>query len=123
MTIVLKRRSVLSGIAAASAAAILAARPVSLSQAAAQRPAIHQVEIHGFKFEPASLAVRPGDTITWTNRDLVPHTATARDGHWDTGRIGKGETASLVVEAGMAGDYFCRFHLAMKACVEILPAA
>ena len=122
MTIVLKRRSVLSGFAAASAAAILASRPGALAHDGVEHAATHEVEIRGFKFEPASLTARPGDTITWTNRDLVPHTATAHDGRWDTGRIGKGETASMVFEAGMAGDYFCRFHPAMKARLEIFPA-
>ena len=44
---------------------------------AAQRDARHAVAIHRFAFEPATLTISRGDTVTWTNRDTAPHTATA----------------------------------------------
>ena len=35
-------------------------------------PAIHQVEIKGFAFEPSRIEVRAGDIVEWINRDFAP---------------------------------------------------
>ncbi|MFY0612839.1 MAG: cupredoxin family copper-binding protein [Hyphomicrobiaceae bacterium] len=75
----------------------------------------HIVEIEKFKFVPEQLTVRLGDTIKWINRDIAPHTATARDRTWDTKRLKKGEAMSVVVSEGMQMDYFCLYHPHMKA--------
>ena len=82
--------------AAASAAAVTQAARAAVAKN-------HMVEIRGFKFVPDTLAVAPGDTITWTNRDLAPHTATSVDEGWDTGEIGQDESVMLDVTDDMAG--------------------
>ena len=64
----------------------------------------HLVEIQGFKFHPDKLRVRAGDRITWSNRDIAPHTATAKDESWDTGEIRKDQARSLRVTPDMSGD-------------------
>lgn len=74
----------------------------------------HEIEITNFAFVPATVDARVGDTITWINRDIVPHTATGEDDSWDTGSINSNESKSLVVTAEMVSDYFCRFHPTMK---------
>ena len=114
------RRHVLTGVAAASAAAVLAPGSMTAALAGQDGPREHHVEIHKFKFSPAELTVKPGDTITWTNHDIAPHTATARDKTWDTGTIKKGEAGSIVATADMPTDYFCRFHPQMKASLKLL---
>jgi len=81
----------------------------------------HTIEIKSLKFVPAELTVRLGDKVTWINRDIAPHTATANDKSWDTKRLKKGEAMSLVVTAEMKADYFCRFHPNMKARLVIAP--
>jgi plastocyanin len=68
---------------------------------------------------PDRLNVRAGDTVTWVNRDIAPHTATAADNSWDTGTLRKGEQATLEVRPGMAADYVCRFHPAMKGTLKV----
>lgn len=75
----------------------------------------HHIEIRGFRFTPDIVTVKPGDTIIWTNLDIVPHTATAADNSWDTGEIIKGEAKKMRVTKTFSPDYFCRFHPAMKA--------
>ena len=111
------RRFVLKGIVAALAATVLS--PVSKAAAGMQQPQTHQVKITKFKFIPDTLTVRPGDTITWTNTDFVPHTATADDKSWDTGKIAKNDSASVVVGIDFRATYFCRFHPNMKASLEV----
>ncbi len=81
--------------------------------------ATHQVSIQGMKFSPANIAVAPGDVIVFTNMDSAPHTATANNGSWDTGRLNRGESAQLQVTAGMDGNYFCAFHRNMKGSFTI----
>ena len=76
----------------------------------------HAVEIKGMKFVPAEIEVAAGDTITFTNADAAPHTATADDGSFDTGRLAKGESATVTVAAGDHA-YKCLVHPMMKGKV------
>jgi len=77
----------------------------------------HIVEITKFTFSPGKLQVSEGDSITWINRDIVPHTATAENGEWDTGTLMQDESRTLVVTAAMQPTYFCQFHINMRASV------
>lgn len=73
-----------------------------------------RVEIAGFAYRPASIAVKPGDTIEWVNKDRVRHTATATDRSWEV-VIPAGATGRIKLGDGRSADYFCRFHPNMRA--------
>jgi plastocyanin len=75
----------------------------------------HAVEIKGMKFSVKSLNVAVGDTVTFTNTDGAPHTATANDGSFDTGRLNKGQSATVTITAAGVFAYFCAVHPSMKA--------
>lgn len=75
------------------------------------------VEIRGFQFVPSELVVSKGDTITWINRDISPHTATSTDASWDTGTLLQGESRTLIVSESFQSDYLCIFHVNMKGRV------
>lgn len=79
----------------------------------------HVVEITGLEFVPNTIDVSPGDTITWMNRDIVPHTATSVDGSWDTGVLNQNESKSVVVSQNMTSAYLCRFHVNMSGTVVL----
>lgn len=79
----------------------------------------HTVEIRKFKFVPAQLTVRVGDSIVWINRDIAPHTATATDGSWDTGTIRKDESITTTVSSAITGSYYCRFHRSMRGELKL----
>ena len=74
----------------------------------------HRVVIEEMRFAPARLTVAPGDTVSWINRDFVPHTATAADRSWNSGTLEQGDRWSLVVEDGGSIDYTCLFHPTMS---------
>lgn len=76
-------------------------------------PQQHVIEIQGFQFQPLQSSLQPGDTVTWVNRDLAPHTATAVDNSWSTGELKQGERGSVVVTDDMQAAYRCRYHPAM----------
>jgi YVTN family beta-propeller protein len=75
-------------------------------------------EISGFAFTD-TIRVRAGQTVTWTNRDPVPHTVTSDDGLWDSGDIAAGVSFShrFVVPGTYA--YHCGYHPAMQATVVV----
>lgn len=93
-----------------------AATALTLAFAFPALAANHNVTIQGMKFSPASISVKAGDTITFTNKDSAPHNATADDGSFATPRLGKGESAKVTVPAG-AHDYICTIHPMMKGKV------
>lgn len=79
----------------------------------------HHVEIRSFEFVPEHLSVKVGDTIVWTNFDIVPHTATADDLSWDTETLEQNTSGRITVVEGMTADHFCGFHPHMKARLQI----
>ena len=82
---------------------------------------LHHVVIHQFLYEPAALTVARGDTVEWTNRDIVPHTATATPRAWDSGDMQPGASARVVSKASGSFDYGCSYHTNMKAHLTVSP--
>lgn len=78
----------------------------------------HVVTMEGMKFEPATLHVKPGDKVTWRNKDVVPHTATAK-GVFDSGAIAPGKSWTWTVKGKGAKGYVCVYHPGMKGTVEL----
>jgi len=78
----------------------------------------HIVEIRDFGFHPQRILVSPGDTIVWINRDIVPHTATAKDGRWGSEDLEEGESWEMVVKQRGIRSYFCEFHPNMRGVME-----
>jgi plastocyanin len=77
------------------------------------------------KFEPASLTVPKGTTVTWRNASSVEHTVTDDPGKaanqadaglptgaeaWDSGMIAPGQTFQHTFEAPGTYHYFCIPH-------------
>lgn len=91
-----------------------AAAGISMLLAFPALAADHAVAIQGMKFAPANLTVAVGDTVTFTNMDAAPHTATANDGSFDTGRLNRGESATVTINSAGTFDYICAIHPAMK---------
>jgi plastocyanin len=83
----------------------------------------HRVVIEGMRFTPQVLQVRPGDTITWENRDMVAHNVTARTGSVRSGDLQPGQSWRYKVERGASFDYLCTLHPMMTGRVEFEAAA
>ncbi|MFT5446510.1 MAG: plastocyanin [Gammaproteobacteria bacterium] len=103
---------------AAAAAIILPGKTLAASTSGAG-PTHHTVKIQQFVFSPASLPVRTGDRVTWVNLDIVPHTATADDGSWDTGQLVPQASVEIEVTQTMRNTDYCRFHPTMEARLDI----
>ncbi|CDX39840.1 conserved exported hypothetical protein [Mesorhizobium sp. SOD10] len=101
-------------------------RPLALAPALAAAliasPALAatiEVTIDKLVFSPASVQAKVGDTIEWTNIDILAHTATVKGG-WDVMIPAKSKGKVTLTAAG-AVDYFCRFHPNMKGHIEVAP--
>ena len=83
---------------------LMAAEPTS-------QPA-NQVVIDNFTFEPQVLTVSAGATVTWINRDDVPHTATAKEKprEFDSKALDTDEKYSHTFKAKGTYAYFCAVH-------------
>jgi len=79
----------------------------------------HEVRIEGMKFVPARIEVHRGDTVTWVNQDLVPHTVTAQKAGLESGQIDHDKRWTY--KASKAGEipYVCRFHPGMRGILVV----
>ncbi len=85
----------------------------------AKMPSGDAVEIVEFGFEPEELTVPAGTTITFTNQDKAPHTATADDSSFDTESLKEGDSAQETFDEPGTYSYYCRFHAFMKGAVVV----
>ena len=88
----------------------------------AEAPAAAEVpvDIRDFAYSPNPIEIAAGDTVTWTNQDEVPHTATGEDRNvLQSGTISPGASFSQSFpEAGEFG-YFCEFHPNMTGTIVV----
>jgi plastocyanin len=90
----------------------------TLATATVAQAATHVVTIEAMAFSPATLTIRRGDTVVWNNKDVVPHTATAR-GQFDSGNIAAGKRWSHAMGKAGSYRYVCAYHPGMVATVVV----
>jgi plastocyanin len=92
-----------------------------LVQPAAVGAAGASVTINNYQFTPRSIAVLPGTTITWTNRQADDnHTVTSDTGVFDSGAIKKADgTFSLTFSTAGTFAYHCTLHSTMHGTVVV----
>jgi plastocyanin len=103
------RRSIalllLSGVAMLAIAC--SSKPAKLA------PQEHKVLIQDFKFQPADLKVNVGDTVVFTNADMMPHNAVS-EGKFHSDKIEQGKSWKYVATEKGTFDYICTYHPNMK---------
>ena len=79
-----------------------------------------EIAMENLVISPAEVSAKVGDTITWINKDVFAHTATAKNGDFDVTLPPNKSAASVLKKAGTV-DYYCRYHPNMKATLKIEP--
>jgi plastocyanin len=79
-----------------------------------------QITMQDLVFAPAEVSAKVGDTIEWINKDVLVHTATARNGDFDV-NIAPNKTVTSVLRKAGTVEYYCRLHPNMKAVLTIAP--
>ena len=98
----------------------LAVLAMSGLMVASAQAATVTITIDKLVYMPVEAKAKVGDTVEWINKDVIAHTATARNGDWDV-TIAPQKTARVVLRKAGAVDYYCRFHPNMKARVIVAP--
>ena len=70
-------------------------------------------------FQPASLSVKVGDTVTWTDTGNNPHTVTFDQGGQTSDTLSTGKTYSQKFDTAGSFTYHCKIHSSMTATITV----
>jgi plastocyanin len=90
--------------------------PVSASITIPQGAAAQQVNTY---YIPNPSTVTANSQVTWNNKDIAQHTATATDGSFDTGIINVGSSGSAIVKGQGTVPYHCTIHPWMNGMLKV----
>ncbi len=77
------------------------------------------VKIDNFSFTPTSLTVPAGTTVTWVNRDDVPHTVVSTEKKFKSPTLDTDEQFSYKFTEPGAYEYFCSIHPKMTGKIVV----
>jgi amicyanin len=117
----MKKHSWVAGLTTAAAIAMLVLLAASSSAVANDQPTAPNaaVKIDNFSFGPPTLTVPVGATVTWTNRDDIPHTAVSTDGVFKSKVMDTDETFSYTFTKAGTYPYYCTVHPKMTGTVVV----
>jgi plastocyanin len=96
---------------------ILLLASICLAQPA--QPARKAVTIKDMAFNPASVQVKVGDTVVWTNNDDRDHTVISRNGAFKSDNIKPGGSFSFHFTKAGTFPYGCTYHPRMAGTVVV----
>ena len=110
-----------AGVAIPVILAILILFPGSSNVKASDQPpaATAAVNIDNFVFGPQTITVPVGTTVTWTNKDDIPHTAVSTDGVFKSKVMDTDEQFSFKFTKAGTYSYFCSVHPKMMGQVVV----
>ena len=82
-------------------------------------PGANEVFIQGMAFNPSSITVKAGTTITWTNKDAVTHNETSNPALFSSGSMATDATYSFTFQNVGTYSYTCTIHPSMKGTVVV----
>ena len=89
------------------------------SPAKAPQAASAEVKVDNFSFGPGTLTVAVGTTVTWTNRDDIPHTIVSTDRVFKSKVLDTDEKFSFTFAKAGTYPYFCSIHPKMTGSVVV----
>jgi YVTN family beta-propeller protein len=107
-----------------SAALAAAPQPTPVAQVAPTPPAAPEASVTAatiaqFAFNPATVTVASGQSVTWTNTDPVQHTTTSDSPAWDSGPLPPGATFNMTFTTPGTFAYHCNIHPFMHGTVIV----
>jgi plastocyanin len=93
---------------------------LALGMSVSAHAATIQITMENLVIAPAEATAKVGDTLELINKDILAHTATARNGDFDVAMPPK-KTVTYVLKKAGAIEYYCRFHPNMKAVLNVAP--
>ncbi len=121
------RSALVAAALGAATATLLAAVviPTWTQTASAQNAApTGAVSIDNFTFTPKSLTVKAGTTVTWTNKDDIPHGIAASDNAFKKSKaLDTDDSFSYTFTTPGTFQYFCYIHPHMVGTIVVEAAS
>jgi len=106
-------------VSAAAVVSLTLAGTAASTDQAKTAPKTYVVSMQIVGFDPPELNVKPGDRVTWVNKDLFPHTATADDKAFDSQSVAPSGKWTFVAGKPGTHSYICAFHPTMKGTIKV----
>jgi plastocyanin len=98
---------------------LLLAKPTRVAANEQSSGATADVKIDNFSFGPQTVTVPVGATVTWTNRDDIPHTVVSTDGVFKSKVRDTDESFSYTFTKAGTYPYFCSVHPKMTGTIVV----
>jgi plastocyanin len=79
------------------------------------------IKIENFTFNPASITIKAGTTVTWENADDIPHSVVENNKVFHSPPLDSGQKFSMVLTTAGEVSYFCGFHNHMTGKIIVQP--
>jgi plastocyanin len=79
------------------------------------------IKISNFTFDPPTLTVKAGTTVTWVNADDIPHLVSEKDGKFRSSALDTDEKFSQTLSTAGTVEYFCMIHPKMTGKIIVTP--
>jgi plastocyanin len=109
------RATVIAGALGGAVGAVLAAG-ILVAQA---QSAASAIGIDNFTFNPQQLTVKAGATVTWTNKDDIPHAVAATDRSFKSKTLDTGDSYAVTFTTPGTFQYFCSLHPHMTGTIVV----
>lgn len=76
-----------------------------------------KIDIQNFSFNPATLTIKQGATVTWANNDSVPHTI--KSDTFNSELLNQGQAFSFVFKNIGTFNYVCSIHPSMTGTIIV----
>ena len=90
-------------------------------------PGTNEVFMQAIAFNPMEITIQAGESVTWTNQDIVPHTATSGNPEdedmgaiFRSAQFGQGGTFTHTFENAGEFVYFCEVHPVMMRDAKVI---
>ena len=83
----------------------------------------HAVTIDNFTFNPQRLTVAAGSTVTWTNKDDIPHAIASSSALLRSKALDTDDNYSFTFTTPGTYQYFCSLHPHMTGTIVVEAAA
>jgi plastocyanin len=115
----MKKSLFLNALAVALPLALAAVLVLQPTRARSEDKAANQVSVDNFSFGPATLTVAVNTTVTWVNKDDVPHTIASTDGLFKSKALDTDDKYTYTFTKAGTYNYFCSIHPKMVGKIVV----
>jgi plastocyanin len=110
------KKAIFAASVVLSIAALLLLHPV---QARSQDSKGTEIKIDNFTFGPDAMTVPVNSTVTWVNKDDIPHTVVAKDGAFKSRALDTDQKFSFKFDKAGTYLYYCSVHPKMVGKIVV----